>query len=94
MKRFLIKLISSKKQTIIQDIHTTKPYTKYLLEITLLNAIDLRVDSVLIHNSNTIMKVNHVLTKSKNSKNYILSASLIDGNYTVTEDDSKTSIEY
>ena len=85
-----IKLISSKKQTIIQGIHTTKPYTKYLFEITLVNAIDLRVDSVFIYDSNKIMNVNHLLEKSKSGKNYTLNASLIEGNYTSTENDSKT----
>ena len=85
-----IKLISSKKQTIVQGIHTAKPYTNYLFEITLLNAVDLRVDSVFIYDNAKRYKVNHLLTKSKNDKNYKLSASLNDENYTVTEDSAIT----
>ena len=85
-----IKLISSKKQTIVQGIHTTKPYTNYLFEITLLNAVDLRVDSVFIYNNTKRYKVNHYLSKSKNDKNYKLSASLNEGNYTITEDKDNT----
>lgn len=79
-----IKLISSKKQTIVQGIHTAKPYTNYLFEITLLNAIDLHVDSVLVYDNSKSYKVNHYLSKDKNNKNYKLNASLQEGNYTIT----------
>lgn len=87
-----IKLISSKKQTIVQGIHTAKPYTNYLFEITLLNAIDLHVDSVLVYNNSESYKVNHYLSKDKNNKNYKLNASLLEGNYTVntTKDEANT----
>jgi hypothetical protein len=85
-----IKLISSKKQTIIQGIHTTKPYTNYLFEITLRNAVDLRIDSVFIYDSSKIMKINHQFTKRKNNKNYKLSAAAKEGNYTIIDTNSTT----
>ncbi|WP_046755662.1 hypothetical protein [Kordia jejudonensis] len=86
-----IKLLSSTKQTIVQGTHMTKPYTNYLFEITLLNAIDLRVDSVLIYDHRKAYKVNHYLSKRKNNKNYILTAALNEGNY--TSSDAETDIE-
>ncbi|WP_298420965.1 hypothetical protein [uncultured Kordia sp.] len=86
-----IKLISSTKQTIIQGTDMTKPYTNYLFEITLLNTIDLHVDSVLIYDAGKTYKVNHYLSKKKNNKNYTLNASLNEGNFTVADTKSATN---
>lgn len=88
-----IKLISSKKQTIVQGIHTAKPYTNYLFEITLLNAIDLRVDSVLVYQNDKKYKVNHLLSKDKNRKNYQLNASLNEGNFMSSIDENNTTVD-
>lgn len=88
-----IKLMSSKKQTIVQGIHTAKPYSNYLFEITLLNAIDLHVDSVLVYNNSNSYKVNHYQSKDKNSKNYKLNAPLQEGNYTVIIPENEVSAE-
>ncbi|WP_430408495.1 hypothetical protein [Kordia sp.] len=88
-----IKLLSSTKQTIIQGVHTTKPYTNYLFEITLINAVDLRVDSVYIYDNAKRYKVNHVLSKYKNNKNYKLNASLNEGNYIVFENENNSNSE-
>lgn len=77
-----VKLISSTKQTVIQGVHTAKPYVNYLFEITLSNTVDLRVDSVFIYKNTIQYKVNHTLVKFKNNKKYKLEASLNEGNYT------------
>ncbi|MGH1387154.1 hypothetical protein [Kordia sp.] len=76
-----IKLITSTKQTIIQGINKSKPYTKYLFEIALDNTVDISVDSVVVYNSGRCLKVNHYLSKSTTQNKLTLDASLNEGNY-------------
>ena len=81
-----IKLITSKKQTIIQGIKKSAPYTKYLFEIALDNTVDINVDSVIVFDSNRCLKVNHYLSKSTTGKKLTLHASVKEGNFTVLKD--------
>ena len=76
-----IKLITSIKQTIIQGIDTSKPYTKYLFEIALDNTVDISVDSVIVYGSGRCLKVNHYLSKSTTQNRLTLDVSLSEGNY-------------
>ncbi|WP_420573519.1 hypothetical protein [Kordia sp.] len=85
-----IKLISSKKQTIVQGIKSAKPYTNYLFEITLDNTVDLTIDSVTIYDSKQCMKVNHYLSKNKTSNKVTLTAAVKEGNYTVLKNCNST----
>ncbi|MEM6718857.1 MAG: hypothetical protein AAF611_06070 [Bacteroidota bacterium] len=78
-----IKLITSKKQTIIQGIQSAKPYTKYLFEIALDNTVDISVDSVIVFTPKRCIKVNHLLSKNTNNNTLVLDASFNEGNYTV-----------
>lgn len=78
-----IKLISVKKQTIVQGIKSAKSYTNYLFEITLDDAVDLNIDSVIVFQENRAMKVNHLLSKNTANTKYILNAGVKEGNYTL-----------
>ncbi|MFK7747231.1 MAG: hypothetical protein AB8B65_02445 [Kordia sp.] len=81
-----IKLITSKKQTVVQGFKTSKSHTKYLFEIALNNTVDIQIDSVIVFNSDRCLKVNHYLSKSTNQKKLTLQASLHEGNYEVLKD--------
>ena len=79
-----IKLLSSKKQLILHGIPSTLVNTNYHFEITLLNAIKLQVDSILVCQDDKIYKINHLLSKNKNRKNYQLTAVLTNTNFPKT----------
>jgi hypothetical protein len=78
-----IKLITSKKQTIVQGIKSAKPYTNYLFEITLDNTVDLRIDSVIVFEKNRSLKVNHLLSKNTTNTKFTVTAAVKEGNYTL-----------
>ena len=81
-----IKLIASKKQTIVQGIKSAMPYTNYLFEITLDDTVNLTVDSVIVYDANRCMKVDHYLSKKTTANNKVaLTAAIKEGNYTLLE---------
>ncbi len=86
-----IKLITSKKQTIIQGIKKSAPYTKYLFEIALDNTVDINVDSVIVFDSNRCLKVNHFISKSTAGNKLTLHASVNEGNFTVLKNVNNTT---
>ena len=79
----VIKLTTSKKQTIVQGIKSAKPYTNYLFEITLDDTVDLNIDSVIVFQENRSMKVNHLLSKNTTNTKDTLNAAVKEGNYTL-----------
>ncbi|EDP94457.1 hypothetical protein U8527_12400 [Kordia algicida OT-1] len=80
-----IKLIASKKQTIVQGIKSATPYTNYLFEITLDDTVNLTIDSVIVYDSNRCMKVNHYLSKKTTANKVALHAAIKEGNYTLLD---------
>jgi hypothetical protein len=77
-----IKLIASKKQTIIPGIKTAKPYTTYLFKIALKNTVAIQIDSVIISNTNRCLKVNHFVSRNKEKLVMTLTAAVQEGNFT------------
>jgi len=87
-----IKLIASKKQTVVPCIKSAKPYTNYLFEIALVNkTVKVSVDSVVVHHTKGCVKVNHAISTNKLDGTMTLNASLEDGNYTTLKNCKGTS---
>ncbi len=86
-----IKLITSKKQTIVQGIKSAKPYTNYLFEITLDDTVDLTIDSVIVFEKNQSLKVNHLTTKNTSNTKFTITAAITEGNYALLKNKNLSS---